>query len=803
VFLGLLALGARADGPALVDLRVFPPEIQLATSGDRQSFVVQARYSDETTRDVTAETEVQVAQPALLRREGNVFHPAQDGETKVTFTHAGRSVEIPAQVREAGARREVSFKLDVMPVFMRANCNTGSCHGSARGQDGFMLSLFGYDPDGDYHRITREFNGRRINLARPSESLLVQKSIGTVPHTGGELFTPQSEYYATLVRWLEIGAPADDPAKIPTATGLELMPDRIVLAGEGSTHQLTARLRYSDGTDRDVTSLAVFITNNETSALVSPNGLITAGTRGEAFVMARYDTFTVGAQVIVVPKDEVYEFPGDVVAKNYVDEHVHAKLKKLRIVPSPVADDETFIRRATLDITGAMPTPAEVRAFRADPASDKWEKLVDQLLARKEFVEMWVMKWSELLQIRSGDNRLSYKNAVVYFNWLRDRIGKNTPISEIVAEILTASGGTFQNPATNYYQGERDTLKIAENVAQVFMGLRLQCAQCHNHPFDKWTMDDYYSFSAFFARVGRKNGEDPRETIVFTKGDGEVKHLVGGRNMKPRFPDGQTPEKVDENDRRKVFAEWLTAPENPYFARNIANQIWEHFFGKGIIDPVDDVRISNPAVNPDLLDALAAKLVEYNYDFKKLVRDITTSRTYQLSTAVNPTNAADTRNFARGPIRRIRAEVLLDSIAQVTETRNKFRGLPEGARATQIADGATSTYFLTAFGRSTRTTVCSCEVTMEPNLSQALHLLNGDTVNAKIKQGGVVKKLLDQKLPPEEVLDHLYLTCFARSPTESERQDLLADHDAAENKQRYFEDVFWALLNSKEFMFNH
>ncbi|MGH9362395.1 MAG: DUF1549 and DUF1553 domain-containing protein, partial [Thermoanaerobaculia bacterium] len=408
---------------------------------------------------------------------------------------------------------------------------------------------------------------------------------------------------------------------------------------------------------------------------------------------------------------------------------VHAKLKKLRIAPSEPATDEEFLRRASLDIVGLLPSAEEYGRFldRAEP--DKRDLLVDELLGRKEFIEMWVLKWAELLQIRSSE-RVSYKAMLLYFNWLQERLQKNVPMDRMVQELLGARGGTFENAATNYYQNETDTLKVAENVAQVFMGMRIQCAQCHNHPFDRWTQDDYYGFAAFYSQIGRKPGEDPRETIVFNSGGGEVAHPVGGRVMQPKFLGGARPE-VAGKDRREVLAGWIASSENPYFARNLANIVWAHFFGRGIVHEVDDVRVSNPAVNPDLLEALARRFTEYRYDFKKLVRDICTSGTYGLSTRSYPTNAGDERNFARAGVRRLKAEVLLDCVSQLTETKNKFQGLPLGARAVQIADGAASSYFLTTFGRASRATVCSCEVKMEPNLSQALHLLNGDTVTER------------------------------------------------------------------------
>jgi hypothetical protein len=377
------------------------------------------------------------------------------------------------------------------------------------------------------------------------------------------------------------------------------------------------------------------------------------------------------------------------------------------------------------------------------------------------------------------------------------------PLDQVVRRLLTGSESNFRNPAANYYQIEPDTQKLAENTAQIFMGMRIQCSQCHNHPFDRWTMNDYYGFAAFFSQVGRKQGDDPRETVIFDRGDGEVKHPVTGATMKPKFLGGEAPE-IKGESRREVLAKWLTSPQNPYFARNVANIVWAHFMGRGIIEPVDDVRISNPASNPELLDALAARFVEYKYDFKKMVRDICASKTYQLSTRPNESNATDERNFAKASIRRIRAEVLLDCISEVTETKDKFNGLPRGAHAVEIADGNTSSYFLTTFGRASRTTVCSCEVKTDPNLSQALHLLNGNTLQEKIENGGVVKGLLKKGDNPEQVIQDLYERCFSRKPTEDELAKLKAFLEAEGAKpEQVLNDVFWSLLNAKEFVFNH
>ncbi|HET6246472.1 MAG TPA: DUF1549 and DUF1553 domain-containing protein [Tepidisphaeraceae bacterium] len=801
--IALFAPISRADDkPAPPPFHVFPADINLESATDTQSVVVQTTRPDGITQDITSEVKFELADPKLAGIDGNVFKPLADGQTQVKVTWHDQSVTVPVVVKDATVTRPISFRLDVMPIFLRSGCNVGGCHGAARGRDGFRLSLFGFEPAADYNSLTRQITSRRIDLALPEESLVLTKATGKVPHTGGERFKPGTPRYNTLLAWLKAGAPDDDVAKVAKPVSAEILPPQMVLE-EGMTQQMTVRAHYSDGTDRDVTSLALFLSNNDNSAKPSEEGKVTAGNRGEAFVMARFATFTIGSQVIVVPKGQQYKFP-DVPENNYIDTLVDAKLKKLRILPSELCSDEVFLRRAHIDICGNLPTVEEHDRFLADKDSAKREKLVDELLSRKEFVDIWVMKWAELLQIRSDGQQVSYKNALLYYNWLEDKIAHNVPFDQIVQELLGANGGTFKNPATNYYQITTDTLKVSENTAQVFMGMRIQCAQCHNHPFDRWTQDDYYGFAAFFSQIGRKQAEDPRETIVFNRGNGEVNHPVGGRVMQPKFLGGEIPD-VKGKDRRVVLAKWLASSDNPYFAKNLSNIVWAHFFGKGIIDPVDDVRVSNPAVNPELLDTLAQKFTEYHYDFKRLVRDICTSRTYQLASETNESNEADEHNFSHSLIRRMRAEVVMDCMSEATGTKDKFRGLPLGSRAVQIADGATTDYFLTTFGRATRETVCSCEVKMDPNLSQALAMINGNTVSAKVGNSPVINEMFQEKKTPEQMVVDLYVRTLGRNPTNAEMASLSAQIAQAgpANRPKVMVDIFWALLNSQEFMFNH
>ncbi|RMF43049.1 MAG: DUF1549 domain-containing protein [Planctomycetota bacterium] len=789
-----------ADQPAdqWKTLTVYPPEVQLNGAADYQHVIAVAERADGVTVDVTEQAQWQLQDPGLVEIQDYRLQPKADGETVLVAAWNGMSARSPVHVVQADKPKEISFHLDVMPVLTRAGCNTGSCHGAARGKDGFRLSLFGFDPRGDYQRITREVGFRRINLAIPEQSLVYLKAIGAVPHSGGKRMEPDSEYAHTLLKWLQDGAKLD-ASEPPECTRVDLFPPQAVLEGEGATQRLVAVAHYSDGTTRDVTGLAAFTTNNERTAAVTDRGAVTAGVRGEAFVMARFDTHTVGTQVLALPAGLEYTPPAE--SGNYIDRLVGEKLKRLRIPPSPRCSDEEFLRRVTIDIVGLLPTEEEYQEFMADTSADKRAKLVDRLLQRKEFSEIWAMKWAQLLMVKSN-NQVSYKAAFLYSSWLTNAIANNTPIDQIVRELIASNGGVFEQPATNFYQVERDTLKTAENVAQVFMGIRIQCAQCHNHPFDRWTMDDYYGFASFFSQIGRKTGEDYREIIIYNRGSGEVNHPVTKRPVPPTFLGGPRPD-TKGRDRREVLAEWITSPENPYFAKSIANRVWKHFMGVGIVDPVDDIRVSNPPSNPALFDELGRKLTEYKFDMKQLVRDICNSDAYQRSTLPNQDNEFDSRNYAYAQVRRIPAEMLLDCISQATGTKDKFRGLPLGARAVQIADGGTSNYFLTTFGRSPRDTVCECEASTDPSLSQALHLINGSTTQGKISQGKLVPTWLDQGLQVPQVIDRIFVRCLARHPTQQETDVLTKMVAEAGDARVGLEDVFWAVLNSREFMFNH
>jgi hypothetical protein len=795
VFALVIAGSAVAAEP--VRVTVSPAAVELTGARDRQGIVVQAEYPDGSTRDVTGSCTYSLDKP--IATITNAFlAPAADGEAVLTVTLGTHTAKVSVVVKQAKDAEPLRLRTDVMPVLTKVGCNTGKCHGAASGKDGFRLSLFGYDPDGDYLRITREAGSRRINLANPADCLIVNKATGKVPHTGGKRFEPESENYLLLVRWLEAGAPRD-PKDTPKPVGIEVFPKEAVFAAKGESQRIVVRAKYSDGTDRDVTRFAVFVGNNDAAATVRDDGVVTGVGPGEAFVLARFDEFTEGTAIIVRPGTPFTDPKTPVF--NYIDNAVHKKLNKLHIVPSDVCSDEVFIRRVSIDLIGLVPTPSEREKFLADPDPKKREKLVDALLERQDFRDMWVMKWAEVFQIRTI-NGITPKGLQLYDKWLRDRVRTGVTIDKIVRELLSAAGGTFENPAVNYFQTETTPQLLSENVAQVFLGTRVQCAQCHNHPFDRWTMDDYYGFAAFFSQIGYKTAQDPRELTVFNSGTGDMRHPVGNRVVRPKFLGASAPEIKPGQDYRAVLADWLANPQNQQFARNFANIVWAHFFGKGIVDPVDDVRVSNPASNPELLDALGTKAAGYRFDVKKLARDIVLSRTYQLSTQRNPTNEWDDRNFARQTVRRMRAEVLLDVITQATETTTPLPGLPLGGRAIHVPDGRVPNYFLTTFGRSARTTACSCEVRTTPTLSQALHLLNGETTNAKIVEGKSVEKLLAAKKEPVAVAEELYLRCLGRKPMPNEAEKIAKRLAAAENKKESLENLFWALLNTNEFLFN-
>ena len=720
-----------------------------------------------------------------------------------------------ARADERSPAPAISFRRDVMPVFFRAGCNVGGCHGAASGKDGFRLSLFGYDPAGDYFRLTEQVVGRRVDLAEPPRSLLLLKATGKVPHTGGRLFAEDDPLYRTLLAWVEGGA-GDDADDVPEAVAIELSPTRMTFDGQLNDRATAVTARYSDGSSRDVTRLARFSSNNPTTATIDDDGHVRAGRRGDCFVFARFSRFTVGSEVIVLPPPSGTK-PATLSPRNYVDERVFARLAKLHLEPSALCTDEQFLRRASLDLIGLPPTVPEYRRFLADPAPDRRARLVDALLARDEFADVWTAKWGEALKILGvgyTPHASDEKAAEAYLDWIRSQMASNTPLDRFVRDQLTARGSNLTDGPVNLFTSLPQSVNFspkdfAQDFAQLFTGIRIQCAECHNHPFDRWTMDDYYGLVSCFAGVTRKPGSEPREFFIYNDPKAPpARHLLDDRPVPARVLGGEQAIPAGQ-DPRVALADWLTARDNPHFARNLANRIWAHFFARGIIEPVDDLRVSNPPSNGELLDSLSAHLIAYDFDMRRLIRDICTSHTYQASAAPNATNADDDRQFSRANLRRLRADVLLDALSQVTGAESRFDNFPIGTRAVQFYPRIGSpvpsagSYFLQTFGRSSRATVCASETRSEPTLSQALHLIGGDAINAKLAEGKLIPGLIARGLAPPAILEELYIAALCRQPTEAEARSMLGLIEGHAADRAAYDDILWGLLTSSEFQFNH
>lgn len=704
----------------------------------------------------------------------------------------------------------VSFRRDVMPVFFRSTCNSGGCHGAAAGKDGFRLSLFGYDPAGDYFRLTEEIIGRRVDVAEPSQSLVLLKATGKVPHTGGKLFDEKSAYYKTLLNWIEQGA-NDDSGDVPYVTKIKLEPKQFLFDGSRREMSLRVIAEYSDNSTRDVTTLALFQSNNKSVASLDSDGKIIAGGSGATDVFARFDKLTIGVEVVVLPQSDGFDWPESAMPLNTIDERVFTRLKCLRIKPSEICDDETFLRRVSFDLIGLPPTEPEYLRFMADNAPNKRAKLVDELLKRPEYAEVWATKWGGWLKLIGDTNSGSgfdHKAAYAYFEWLKKQFGNNVPLDKFVREQVASRGSNFLQPEVNLYTmlpaGNYQAKAVAQDVAQVFTGMRIQCAECHNHPFDRWTMDDYYGFVSFFTGIRRKTASEPREFYIYNDNSASpALHLVDQRPMPPKFLGGIAPE-TNGKDPRAALAIWLTSPENSFFSKNMSNRIWAHFFGRGIIEPVDDFRITNPPSNRALLEELSTRLVKYQFDQKKLIRDIVLSRTYQLSARTNATNRSDERQFSHAAVRRLPAVVALDAISAATGVETRFKNLPPGYRAMQVYDSGRrhQDYFLATFGQSERSTVCANDDVTEPSFAQTLHLINGDTILKKLQRSTVISDALKTGKSPSEIIDILFVRTLARKPISRERE---AFYKVAGDspKTSDYNNLWWALLNSTEFLFQH
>jgi hypothetical protein len=807
--LGLLlaqpALDTRADDlPAIgspASIRVEPVESSIPGRRETRQLIATALDPDGSERDLTRALDWVSLNPeiATVDRRGKVT-PVADGAA--TIVARGGSVEAQAKVVVSGMDRPqpVSFRNDTIAAFSQANCNMGACHGTPTGKGGFRLSLRGYLPDQDYQTLTREAGGRRINVLAADSSLILTKPLGLVPHEGGLRLTRGTKAFEYLHDWIAEGA-KDDPAA-PKPARLEILPGSRVLNAPATTQQLAVVAHYADGTSRDVTEICWYDSSSTEIAEVDPTGHVRFKQRGEAAIIAHYHDLVANVRLthlVEVPGFQLAEVPQD----HPIDRAVFAKLNRMRIAPSEVCTDEEFVRRAFLDTIGLLPTPEEAKAFLEDGSADKRTRLIDGLLARPEFNDFWALKFADVL--RSNSRLIQAKGAYVFHRWIRENIERNTPIDRFVRELLTAEGSSFQNPAANYYRVSRDPESSVETTAQLFLGVRIQCAKCHNHPFERWTQDDYYGFAAFFSRVKQKKGGLPDEEIVFTGRDGEVRQPRTGQVMPPKALGGPV-YKDDESPapRRDRLASWLTSADNPFFARSMANRIWFHLVGRGVVEPVDDFRDSNPPSNDELLDALASEFVKDGYDLRKLVRLILTSRTYQLSARPNALNADDAIYFSHAQTKLLPAEVLLDAISTVTGTTTSFNNLPAGARATQIPDGQMDNPFLKTFGRPARELACECVRERDSILSQALQLIGGSTVNGKLRDdNGRMAALAKSDASAEEITRTLYEIALSRQPTASELAAAVKHLGDVKDRRQAVEDLGWVLINTKEFLFRH
>jgi len=802
--LALLALIASAIAYAenASTVQVYPQKVTLNGARDEQRLIVttsiNGRAADQsrTAQYVSADPKI-----ASIDTRGLIV-PIANGATTISVNVNGVKQSVPVVVENASLDTPVSFNREIVPILTKFGCNAGSCHGAQHGRGGFKLSLFGFDSVFDHGQIVQSSEGRRVVLGDAERSILLRKPVLAMEHGGGEKFNTSSREYRLLKQWLEDGAPEPN-SKDATVVSMEVYPPTRVMA-PSETQQLAVTAIWSDGRREDVTGTAQFDSLNDSVAAISPVGLVTAKSTGETHIMIRFGGQASVAQVSL-PFKKLESFP-DLPRNNFIDDALVLKWKELGLLPSPTCSDEEFFRRLHLDVIGTMPKPDDIRAFLADKAADKRAKAIDKVLDRAEFVDFWALKWGDLLRISRA--ALQEKGMWSFHNWVRAQIRDNVPVDTFVRDIITAEGSTFTDGPVNFYQVGKNPDDWAETISQVFLGIRMQCAKCHHHPFEKWSQDDYYGMSAFFSRLGTKNSPEfglfGRETVIYIKNAGEVNHPRKKTVVKPHPLDGK--EMDDEFDRRKKLAEWLTTKDNAYFAKNIVNRFWGYMMGRGLVEPLDDIRATNPASNPDLLAALAKDFADHQFDLKHLLRTILNSRAWQASSSVLEGNALDTANihFTRYTTKRLTAEQLADAVDFATGTQEKYVGLPLGTKAIQLPDSAVRSYLLDVFGRPSRKVVCECERTTQPNIAQALHLLNGEFLNTKISDTtGRVEKLIAAKADQNKAIEEIYLATLARLPKPEEVSKAKTWIASAADAKEGLQDLMWTLLNSREFLFNH
>jgi hypothetical protein len=797
----LLALSpAFAAAEDIVELRADPATVRLRGPSARYSLLITGRTADGRLIDRTHVARFQSLDPRIVRGStGGLLQAVTDGATTVQVQAEGRTLQISVTVEGSTATRRLNFENDLEPILSRFSCNSSGCHGKAEGQNGFKLSVFGFDPSADYISLTKESRGRRVFPAAPEQSLLLRKMTGQMPHGGGARIAAGSRDYETVRAWIAAGMPfgsSDDPK----VASIRIEPHERLLRFRGR-QQLRVIARYTDGQEVDVTAHAKFQSNNDGLASVQPSGLVLAGELpGEAAVMASFmnavDTFRV-----IVPRAERIEPYPNVPENNFIDRLVFRKLRKLNILPSELADDATYLRRVYLDIIGTLPTPAEARRFLEDKRLDRRAQLVEELLRRPEFADFWALQWADLLRVDRA--ALGSKRAYAYYKWIHDSFSANRPLDEFARAFVAAEGPLADVAPANFYKVVNKPGQAASTLAQVFLGVRIACAECHHHPFDRWSQNDYYGMTAFFQGVGIKN-LGGMESLT-AEGLAQARNPRTGVDILAHPLGDPIPAKIEAGDRRKQLAEWLTSLSNPWFARNLANRVWAHFLGRGLIEPLDDVRATNPPSHAELLDALADYLVQNKYDLHALIRLITASRVYRLSSQPNATNVRDEQNYSRARFKRIGAEVLLDMVSQTTGIPERFPGAPPGTRAIQLWDNKAPHYFLKVFGRPERLSACECERNHEPSVAQVLHLMNAPEIHAQLShEGGSVAKLVKRQPTDDALVEELYVTFFSRLPLDQERQTALAYlREHGTKRREAAEDLAWSMMNSLEFLFNH
>lgn len=796
-------------------LAAYPPKVALKGLDDSAQLIITGDLIDGRKQDLSGDVQYEVADPKVARVTtlGRIM-PLANGQTQVKATYGDKSITVDLKSEYCDVNLPINFGNDIVPIFTKLGCNSGGCHGKSGGQNGFALSLLGFVPEVDYAALVKENRGRRLFPAAPDHSLLLLKATGTMAHAGGKRMEVGSDEYKLIRRWIAAGTPFGKPED-PVVTKITVYPEHSILT-RNNRQQFAVYAHYSDGYVQDVTQRAQYESNDQEIAIVDGAALVRSlEMAGEAAVMARYqgNVSVFRATVPLGVKTPEYKWE----PKTVVDVFTQKKWQELGIVPSELCSDQEFIRRVYLDLTGTLPAPADVLAFVSNTNPNKREALVDELLTRSEYSYYFANRWADILRVRRGNQQGNANGTFAFHNWIRNAVAEDMPYDRFVRAILAANGDEMSSPPTVWYKELKQPQEFVDDTAQVFLGLRIACAQCHHHPYEKWSQDDYWGMAAFFGRVGRKNRQVPgginnqaiQMQVIYNQPNGQV---VNKRtNKAAEYTPLDSGKHLDigiEEDPRNKLVDWMTSPDNPYFARAIANRYWAHFFGRGIVDPLDDMRVTNPPSNPELLDALAQEVIKGKFSLKHLIRVICTSRTYQLSSVPNDFNKHDKQAFARFYPRRMGAEVLYDAINQVTNAPASFGGLPRDQhapnRAIMLPDESFGSYFLDVFGRPQRISACECERVSEANLAQALHLLNSNEVQGKLNRGnGRADMLAKDPRPDAEKLRELFLWCFSREPSPEHLQVALQHIERnATNKKLAYENILWALINTKEFVFN-